>query len=192
MRRHNAFLNRFGLGLVGLLLLAGGVLAFARGTGGLGRTRPHEPILGDGVRGYVAGEPWFWQAVALAAVVLALFALVWLVAQGRRDTLSRVEVDREGAGITRMPASAVTGAIGDEVAEYPDVVRGRAALLRPAGRPALRLDLTVGERADVRPTIRRLHDEALPRLRQALDADRLPTVVRIRTTARQTANPRAR
>lgn len=190
MIRRNAFLNRFGLGLVGLLLLAGGGLALARGTGGLGRARAHEPIIGDGVRGFVAGAPWFWQAVALAAVVLALFALGWLLAQARRGTLRRIEVDGEGTGRTRMPASAATEAITEEVADYPDVTRASATLVKPAARPRLRLDLTVGERADVRPAIRSLHAEALPILRQALDTPRLPAVVRMRTTSRNSANPR--
>lgn len=192
MIRRNAFLNRFGIGLVGLLLLAGGGLALARGTGGLGRARAAEPIIGAGVRGFVAGEPWFWRAVALAAMVLALLALGWLLAQTRRGTLRRLEIDAQGTGRTSMPASAATDAITEEAEGYRDVTRAGAKLLKPGTRPSLRLDLTVGERADVRPAIRGLHAEALPLLRQALDADRLPAVVRMHTSGRRSANPRAR
>ncbi|TDB88596.1 alkaline shock response membrane anchor protein AmaP [Actinomadura sp. 7K534] len=181
MDRRPAHLNRTGLILVGVVLAAAGGAGLARGLGVFGDGRASAPVLTAGVRRFAEDNAWFWPAVAAAAVVLALLGIAWLLAQGRTGRLPGLALEPDaGAGTTRLSAKAVSAALEAEIGEYPGVRKVRARLIGSSGRPELRLNIAYGEHADPAELRRRVQDEAVPRLRAALERDSVPTVVRLR------------
>jgi hypothetical protein len=102
-------MNRVVLALIGLLLMAGGAFGLARGLGAFGQARRYQPLLD------AATEGWFHDhrvqariAGLLVAVVVAILAARWLVAQLRRwPTRS---ADAEIAAADPVPWEAVVAA----------------------------------------------------------------------------------
>jgi hypothetical protein len=165
--------NRVGLVLLGLVLLAGGAVTLARGLFG-----PLEvPMVTD--------QHWFRPAVAAGAITLALTGLTWLLAQRRPHHLppDLTMEPNPSQGETRLWARAVTKALEADIKEYPGVQGARARLLGTSTHPHLRLNVTCGDHADLAALRRRIADEAIPRLRMALEHDTLPTVVCLRPVA---------
>ncbi|MFI0479271.1 alkaline shock response membrane anchor protein AmaP [Actinomadura sp. 9N215] len=181
MDRRPAHLNRTGLTLLGAVMAVAGGAGFARGLGAFGDGRASSPVLTGEARRFADGHGWFWPAVAAAAVVLALLGLAWLVAQGRSGKLAGLAMEPDAdAGATRLSAKAVTGALEDEIGEYPGVRKVRARLIGSSSRPELRLKVAYGRGADAADLRRRIEDEGVPRLCAALERDSVPTVVRLR------------
>jgi hypothetical protein len=181
MDRSGAGLNRLGLTVIGLLLLAGGGLALARSLGAWGTGPANAPLLSDGLRRFPADHAWFWPAVAAGAVVVALLGLAWLLAQGRSERLAglSLETDRSG-GLTEVSASALTSAVEQEVESFPGVQRSRARLLGTRQHPRLVMTVTYAAGADLAALRRHVGGFALPGLRTALDRESLPAVVKLR------------
>jgi hypothetical protein len=168
--------NRLRLALVGLLVFAGGALALARGFRVFGDRLADGPLLTRTESSYAAHSAWFWPVVAALAIVVALLALRWLTLQLRRDrvrTLS-LEPDRRQGG-TRLPASAASAALEDEIGDFGGVRSARAQLTRDPASPELALTVALDDRADHEEIRRRVEDEALPNFRQALSLTELPT-----------------
>ncbi|MBO2446407.1 alkaline shock response membrane anchor protein AmaP [Actinomadura barringtoniae] len=179
MDRRAARINRIGLALVGLLLIAGGGAALARATGFWGSKTT--PLLEDWLRDYPASHSWFWPVVAAAACVLALLGLAWLLAQGRSEKITGLTSDPDEDGsTTTISAKAATSALEEEVSELPGVRRARARMLGSGKHPRLMLTVTYGAQADLNALRRGISDGAVARLRNALDLDTLPTAVRLR------------
>ncbi|GLZ08609.1 hypothetical protein Acsp03_60750 [Actinomadura sp. NBRC 104412] len=180
MDRHASRINHVGLTLLGLILLAAGVAALARGLGAFGGTAASEPLITGAMRRYAAEQAWFWPVVAACGVVLALLGLLWLMAQGRSERLPALTLDEDtGEGSTHLSDKAVTKALEDEIAAYPGVRNVSARLLGRSKRPRLRLNVTYGWDADLVALRRRIDEEAVDRLRTALERESLPTVVRL-------------
>lgn len=181
MDRRPARINRTGLTLLGAVLAAGGGAGLARGLGAFGDGRASSPVLTGEARRFAEDNGWFWPAVAAAAVVLALLGLAWLLAQARTGKLPGLALEPDAeAGTTRLSAKAIAGALEDEIGEYPGVRNVRARLIGSSKRPELRLNVAYGQLADPAELRRRVQDEAVPRLRTALERDSVPTVVRLR------------
>jgi len=177
--RRGARGNRWGLGLLGLLLAAGGGAAVAAGAGLLG-----PEAAGARIGAAPAGAlPWLPYAGAAVSVLVALVALRWLVVQARPEAVRHVLLEpEEGRGRTEAASGAVQSAVEEAVAGLPGVRRARARLIDSARDPRLRLDLTLDEDADVVRVWSRVRDEALRDLRTALEVDRVPAVVRMAMT----------
>ncbi|WP_329522115.1 alkaline shock response membrane anchor protein AmaP [Spirillospora sp. NBC_01491] len=181
MDRRAARLNRIALTVLGLVLLGAGGAALARALGAWGGGRASEPLLTGQVRRFAADQGWFWPLLAAIAVVLTLFGLYWLVAQGRSHRLPGLNLAPDDAdGKTRLSAGAITNVVQDEIEEYPGVNGARARLMGTADRPRLRLNVSYSHRADLAALRTRIGEEAVPRLCAALEHDSLPTVVRLR------------
>ncbi|MFI0367683.1 alkaline shock response membrane anchor protein AmaP [Actinomadura sp. 1N219] len=186
MDRRPAHLNRTGLTLLGAVLAAAGGAGLARGLGAFGDGRASAPVLSGEVRRFADERGWFWPALAAAAVVLALLGLAWLLAQGRSGKMAGLALEPDAdAGGTRLSAKAVTGAIEDEIGEYPGVRKARARLIGSSRRPELRLNVAYGQRADAAELRRRIEEESVPRLCAALERDSVPTVVRLRLVRKE-------
>ncbi|GAA3763596.1 alkaline shock response membrane anchor protein AmaP [Salinactinospora qingdaonensis] len=175
--------NRWGLALVGLVLVASGLAALAVGLGLLGRARASAPLLGGAVTDTL-GQAWVPYAAVVLAVVVALLALWWMVRQGRDDTVRRLRVEPEpAAGITEMRSSTACDAFEDEVADYPGVRRARARMTESRSQPQVRLDLVLDADADASAIWREVRSQPLENLRCALELDRLPAVIRMSMAA---------
>ncbi|MFD6952558.1 MULTISPECIES: alkaline shock response membrane anchor protein AmaP [unclassified Nocardiopsis] len=186
--RRSARGNRWGLVVVGAVLLAAGLASLAAGLGLFGRGPADSALLNPSVR-EVLGQQWVPYVAVAAALVAAFLALRWLMAQGRNDTVGRLVLERGADGRVEMSESVARGALEEEVADYPGVRRVRARLTESTDAPHLRLALTLDEDADVAGVWRRVRSEALANLRRALDLEQVPAVVRMSMTA-PAKNPR--
>lgn len=172
---------RFGITVTGLILAVCGAAALCLGLGVAGPESPDRPVLDPAVRGFVAGHPWFWPAVAGASVSLALIGLFWLLAQMRAAVAHRFALaDRE----TRTRARTATPALTDAVLEVPGVRDVQARLTGPAARPRFVVSVVCDEDADLAP-LRARTEESARRLRVALELPELPMTVRFRLVHRQ-------
>jgi hypothetical protein len=181
MDRHASRLNHVCLALLGLVLLAAGLVGLARGLGAFGRDAAADPLITDAMRRYAAEQDWFWPVVTGVGAVLAVLGLAWLLAQARSERLPGLALEPDpSAGATRVSERAVTAALEEEIAEYPGVRSVRAHLLGSSARPRLNLNVAYGGRADLDALRRRIREEAVPRLRVALERDSLPAVVKLR------------
>ncbi|MDT0331099.1 Asp23/Gls24 family envelope stress response protein [Nocardiopsis lambiniae] len=186
--RRSARGNRQGLLLVGIVLLAGGAVAFAAGRGLFGARVAEGSLLDDGAMA-VLGSPWAPYVAVAVAFVAAFLALRWLMVQGLNDTVGRLVLERGEEGRVEMSESVARGALEQEVADYPGVRRARARLTESADEPHLRLSLTLEDDADVTGVWRRVRSDALANLRRSLELERIPAVVRMSMTA-PAKNPR--
>ncbi len=119
------------------------------------------------------------MVAAAAAVVVALLCLRWLLAQVPRhqNTTWRWTED---AGATRMSTATATAPFIEEISAYPGVRKAEAALTGSLTTPSLALVVRAHSDADLRGIRRRIDDEGLPRLREALGTPDLQAVVEFR------------
>lgn len=187
--------NRYGLFLTGLVLLIGGGLALARSLGAfnhpvplLGPASAGSPLLSQPETDYVHGASWLWPVVGVAAALLTLVCLRWLLTQLRTDRVGtlQLEPDRTHGG-TRISSGVITAAVQDEVGSYRGVHQVRARLTNNPAEPELHLTISAERHTDLRRLRTRIHDEAIPHVRGALELDRLPVQLTLRLdTARPT------
>ncbi|HEX2701787.1 MAG TPA: hypothetical protein VHM89_16410 [Acidimicrobiales bacterium] len=173
------------LAVIGLLLLAAGGYGLARSYGAFGADRADEPVLGDGVRGFVArNEGWFWPAAVVLAVLVAYLGWRWLRHQLGGDRVTRLDVSaRAGGHPTYVHATAAAAALSRDVETYDGVRSVRTRVLSDGARPQVALTVDVDDDADVTTVSTRIDGHALPRFRQALEVEHLATSVRFRFVA---------
>lgn len=180
-----AGLNRTLLTLTGLILLLGGVYVVTRSLGAIPAVGPlpaqdaAAPLVPAGA----TVQPWVPYAVTAVAVVIGVLCLLWLVAQtGRRRERSQtwhLGAD-PGPGTTSIDTDAAAAAFANEVEAYPGVQRVSAAITGARAQPNLHLTLTTESDTDISALRTRIHTEALPRLRAALELDDLPAEILLR------------
>jgi hypothetical protein len=183
-----ARLNRTLLALLGLLLLAAGGVAVAAHFGKLAALAPDAALVPG------TGNPptWALYVTAVAAIVLGLLVLRWLLAQLARRPKThtwRFESDPD-TGRTELAASTAVEPFVDEVTAYPGVRTAHATLAGAQDGPSLALVISTEQDGDLMEIRRRLDDEGLPRLRQALDLDDVPVSVEFRFSAKAGARTR--
>ncbi|MGW6446885.1 alkaline shock response membrane anchor protein AmaP [Lentzea sp. NPDC055074] len=171
-------MNRFVLGLLGLVLLLAGGLAVAVHFGVVPQVDRGASLL----PGTALPPAWVLWVVAAVAVVLALVCLRWLAAQvPRRKVESWRWVDEAGA--TRISTATATEPFAEEITHYPGVRKVEAELTGPHTAPRLALVVRAHGDADLRGIRRRIDDEGLPRLREALGTPDLHATVEFRMTS---------
>lgn len=183
MNRRTARGNRIGLAVVGLILLAAGAYALARGLAAgpelLGSA--HAPLTDRHLRSYPASQSWFWPVAAVVTVIITLLALRWLAVQARTDAVGDIALETSPRqGTTRLPARALTDALEDDLTASPYVQRVNAILTGPAAARRLALTVTLTTGSDP-ATVAQRTSQALERLRHAHDAESLTATVRLRT-----------
>jgi hypothetical protein len=168
--------NRWGLALVGLVLLVLGALALVRGLLGAGNTA----IVDGGVRGFFArSSPMIWWIVAAVSAVVALLALRWLFVQGRMDTRGPLRLESGPGGVTEISASGMEHAVAADVESSPAVLSADADLVGTSGRPEVRLRVAADEAMPMDELRKHLAMVAMPHVRDALDKDHVPAVARV-------------
>lgn len=172
--------NRAVLALLGLLLLAGGLLGLLLSLGVLAPGQAGSPVVPDAVRTFAAQTPWFWWAVAAACLILALLGLRWLLAQLHSDRVGRLDLtDNVRDGLTTVHAGAVTSAVEAEAQTIRGIADASAQL---RGEQGHRLDLAVDltDYADIADVRNQLQERLVPHVRQALDDPELPVAIELR------------
>jgi len=180
--RRSARGNRWGLAVVGTVLLAVGLAALATGQGLFGAGLAGQVLLGEQVQGVLAQQWVPYVGVAIAFVV-AFLALRWLMSQGIHDTVRRLSLEGGGEGRVLVDEDVVSDVVESDVTDYPGVRRARAHLTESVHRPHLRLALTLDEDADVAQVWHRVRGNALVDLRRSLGLEEVPAVVRMSMTA---------
>ncbi|WP_280235171.1 alkaline shock response membrane anchor protein AmaP [Nocardia cyriacigeorgica] len=172
-----AGVNRTLIGLTGVILLAAGAYALAAHFGQLGWVDRESAL----VPGTAAPPTWVFWAVIAGAVVLGLLCLRWLLAQIFRMPKSqswRFEADPT-AGKTVMASSTAAAPVAADIAAFDDVRSASAWLTGTRWAPELHLTVTVQPHADVGSLRGRILDEAVPRLRQALEVETIPVTLEL-------------
>lgn len=167
------------------MLTAAGAFVLALGTGLLDPLLPGLDPTGPVLPAGPAPAEWVPYATAAAAVVLGLLGLRWLFAQvgrGPRAGTWRLP-GGSAAGSTQLDADGAADAVGADIAGQPGVAAARATLTGPFREPALHLVVTTEVGAPVDAVRDRIATHALPRLRQALEVDVLPTDLLLRVDA---------
>jgi hypothetical protein len=191
-----AGLNRALLTVVGLVLTLAGAYTVARGTGLLGPATPvplglpvqdpDVPLLPAGV----AVLAWVPYAVIAGAAVIGLLCLRWLLAQTQRRAtgqLWRLGTDH-GRGSTVLDTDSAARAFADEIEGYLGISAAHAVITGAHAQPALHLTVALEDQAPVNELRERIETRALPRLRQALELESLPTEMLVRLAATPAAH----
>ena len=179
--------NRIMLLLLALLLLAVGLDAGAASIGVYGTATEHSHLM-DNPTGHFIGAHgvWLWPVAAVAALIIALLALRWLIAllfstDRSGDLLIH---SGTGAGRTTLANGALTDAVVAEIEGYRGVNSARARLIGDRDDPELVVTAVLEETADFTALRQRIETEALTHARQALGNMSLPTQLDLTITSR--------
>ena len=183
-----ARLNRTLLALFGLMLLAAGAFQLTTAFGVLPLLRPDALIIPTQL--VVPGwAPWVG---VVAAIIVGLLCLSWLLAQGLRrpKTGTWTLTDNPRPGTTKIAAHTAAAPLVTEIETYPGVHKASARLSGSHTHPAVHLVVATEDRADISGLRERIDTRALPRLRQALDLDTLPANLLLRLDDARSARTR--
>lgn len=181
---------RWGLTLVGLVLLVAGVLTILLISGVFGADRRLRPVLDPIAVGVLTAQPMVsWIVATVAGLLLVLLGLLWAARALRPEARPDLVVD-DGAGTEiRIDASAAADAVADGALALPGVSRARARMVGSAARPAVRAVVWVDDDAEgslaetVAEVCRRLDAEVLTQVRDSLGLADLPVAVRLELDA---------
>jgi hypothetical protein len=184
---HNRGHNRLGLGLIGLVLLAGGAYGLAQHYGAFDVAQQHGPILLPDVRNFVAdNRDWFWWAAGGVAAFVALLALAWLRSQLRLPLPANSHLDRlEMDGRTRLYGGAAANALAADVETFPGVAPVAARVWGDPTRPDVYLRVQLHDDAGVDELRSDIETTGFARLRQALQVEHLAATLDLRLASPQ-------
>ncbi|MER5354374.1 alkaline shock response membrane anchor protein AmaP [Kitasatospora sp. NPDC002551] len=188
--------NRLLLGVVGLALLAAGVLVLAGGLDLYGRlgvdppswwplTSPDQPVVSGRSRTRWVAESWWWPVVIAGLAVVVAGIAWWLLAQLRRTGPTTVVLPTpETPGLRlRLRTKALEEAVESDAVVLPEVERVGVRLVRDRRHPRLRAAVRMTPGGD--PAALAEHFETGPRsgARASLGLPELPADLRIRVVA---------
>ncbi|MCC3266281.1 hypothetical protein MUG94_00780 [Arthrobacter gengyunqii] len=150
MNRTPRALNRFLLGLLGLILigLGGGLLWLSLDSGAARRWQGFAPGLLERVEAFGAdtalpgqSQSWIWPLLVVAMVVAIVFLVLWAAAQGRGRTGTLIsEYDDDGApGRVAISGAVAEQALRSALQENPDVAAAAVSTYDVRGSSALRI-----------------------------------------------------
>ncbi|RZT85296.1 hypothetical protein EV383_2160 [Pseudonocardia sediminis] len=172
--------SRWGLTLLGLVLLAAGVLTILLILGVFGQNRPERPILDPMVLGVLNSQLLIARIVAIVVgVLLVVFGLIWTVRALRPESKPDLVIDGGPGTDIRVSSSAAANAVADGASALPGVGRARARMVGSSTAPAVRATVWVTDEADVAEICRRLDSEVLTEVRDSLGLRALPVAVRL-------------
>ncbi len=167
--------NRLGLLLLGLLLLAGGVVGLVVSFGGFGTGPQGKAVLDPIVRSFAAANDWFWLALAAAALLVAILAMLWLRAQLSTSRLRTINLEPDRSrGATSLEVSSLERACSDELTSRRGIGRAGAIMLGSHHDQRLALFISLNGRESLRVVDGEVQSQVLPKVRQTLDNPELP------------------
>ncbi len=172
--------ERLLLTLLGLALLAAGVIGVLVGFEVFGGPRSYRPILDPLAVDLLRAQPLLSRLVAIAAgLVLVILGMVWLARSLRPERKPDLYLDGGAGSTLRVTASAATDALAADAETLPGVARAKARLVGSTSAPALRLTLWLTDGADVGTVWRDVEQAVLSRARSSLGIGSLPTAIRL-------------
>jgi len=182
--------NRTMMLVFALLLIAVGLDAGAASIGGYGTGTAHSHLMANPTGHFIgANGIWLWPVAAVAALIVALIALRWLIAllfstDRSGDLLIR---SGSGAGRTTLASGALTDAVAEEIEGYRGVNSARARLIGNREDPELVVTAGLEQTADFAGLRQRIETEALTHARQALGDMALPTQLELTISTKRGA-----
>jgi multisubunit Na+/H+ antiporter MnhC subunit len=166
--------------LVGLVLLAVGVLVVLLSYGFFGSARAGRPLLDPMIVDWIRANALAARLTAIGVgVALAVLGLVWAARSVRPE--QRPDLRLEAAGDTEIVV--LSGAVGEAVAEQaqtlPGVGKARARMVGTTRAPALRVTLWLADDCNVASVLEALETQVLAQARAALGLGQLPVAVRL-------------
>jgi hypothetical protein len=182
--------NRVMMLLFAVLLIAAGLDAGAASIGVYGAATAHGHLMANPTGHFIgANGVWLWPVAAVAALIVALLALRWLIAllfstDRSGDLLIR---SGSGAGRTTLAGGALTDAVVEEIEGYRGVNAARARLIGDREDPELVVTAALEQTADFTALRQRIETEALTHARQALGDMALPTQLDLTISTKRAA-----
>ena len=182
--------NRTMMLVFALLLIAAGLDAGAASIGGYGTGTAHSHLMANPTGHFIgANGIWLWPVAAVAALIVALIALRWLIAllfstDRSGDLLIR---SGSGAGRTTLASGALTDAVAEEIEGYRGVNSARARLIGDREDPELVVTAGLEQTADFTALRQRIETEALTHARQALGDMALPAQLELTISTKRGA-----
>ena len=176
MRQFATGLNRTWLAVIGLLLILLGLASLAVGTGLLSATLSGGPRSGDPLLGQWATDLSANTAavigVGLAALLIGLLGLGWLLAQVPRTNAAAVYRLQDDAttGLTTCSPTVLTEAFSSDLQTLPGVIAVDAVLRGTATEPELTVKLTANDRTDIPSLPEQLQAGPVANLATAMEA----------------------
>jgi hypothetical protein len=180
--------NRTILLLLAVLLIAAGLGAGAASTGAFGTATRHSPLTANPAGDFIGAQgDWLWPVTALAAAIVALLALRWLLALlFSTDRSGDLLIHPDGsAGRTTLATGALTEAVVEEIESYRGVNSARARLLGEPEDPELVITATLEETADLVALRQRIETRALTHARTAIGDPTLPAQLDLTVTTKR-------
>jgi hypothetical protein len=180
--------NRTILILFALLLIAVGLDAGAASIGVYGTGIQNSTLMNNPTARYFGAHGiWLWPVIAVAALIIGLLALRWLIAllfstDRSGDLLIHSST---GAGRTTLANGALTGAVVEEIEGYRGVDSARARLIGDPQDPELVVTAGLEETADFTALRQRIETGALTHARQALGNMSMPAQLDLTITSRR-------
>lgn len=186
MRQVRRAVNRVVLGVVGLVLLAGGGLALVGGLGAVAlpdgwpwATEDDVPLRAED-RTRWTDTGWWWPVVIAVLAVLVLLALWWLLAQFRSRRVREVLVDSGDGEGALLRGRALEDVLSDEAGAAGGVRRAVVRLVGRRREPEVRMRVLLEPHAEPVEVVATLADEAVAHARGSAGLAALPAEVRLR------------
>lgn len=166
--------------LVGLVLVAVGVLVALLGYGVFGAARARRPILDPLVAEFLGTQPLAVRIVAIAVgLLLIVLGLLWVARSLRPEGRPDLVLDPGPETAITVDAGAAADALAAQAAALPGVGRAKARMVGSRGAPAVRMSMWLTDDADVTDVLHRLDRQVLVAARTALGITALPVAVRL-------------
>ncbi|HEY3672795.1 MAG TPA: alkaline shock response membrane anchor protein AmaP [Acidimicrobiia bacterium] len=181
--------NRAALIVLAVLLSAVGALGVATSYGLFGSAVEHESLLDNGFARFVGrnGE-WLWVVVAVLGLLVAAFALRWLLTiLFSTDRTATIRIRTDGPGRTELASGALADAVSAEIDSYRGVDAARTRVTGDPQDARLVVIVTVEDSADLPGLVGRIEEQALAHARTALDNPSLPITLDLSVATTQSS-----
>jgi hypothetical protein len=173
--------------VLGLVLVAGAVLALLVGAGVFGAFRAQRPLIDPLLVQWVTDHATATRWIALGiGILLFVVGLWWTLRSLRPEPRPDVSLSEVPGERLTVEHSAICDAVRHDAETIEGVSRARVRLVGTPMRPALRISLSMVEGSDVRDVWAELDGRVLARAHEAFSVSALPTAVRLELDATST------
>jgi len=166
--------------LIGLILLAVGVLVALLSYGVLGAARAGRPLLDPMIVDWMRAQPLAARIIAIGAgVLIAVLGLVWAGRSVRPERRPDLHVDGGAETQIVVASGAFADAVAGQALALAGVGKARARMVGSERAPALRVTLWLADDCDVSTVLEQLEEQVLTSARRSLGLAELPVAVRL-------------